>query len=491
MSQPLPSKLYRSGQVRELDRIVIEEGQIPGIDLMERAGTAAFSTIQVLWPDARHITVVCGGGNNGGDGYVIARLAHQAGYKVQCLHVKPPGELKGDAKMAADRAAELGVTLAAYATPSQTDLLVDAILGTGLDRPVSGELARVIDELNALDIPLFAVDIPSGLNADTGAVMGTAIRAAASCSFIGLKQGMFTGHGPACSGRIIFSNLDAPQDLLDKIKPASRLLNFQKLIKLLPRRPADSHKGHFGHVLIVGGAPGFAGAARMAAEAAGRVGAGLVSVATATDHAPLISLARPEVMAHGISQVSDLNPLLARCNAIAVGPGLGQTDWSLGLMAKVLESSIPLIVDADALNLLAAEPSHRDHWVLTPHPGEAARLLGTTNAEIQADRFAAVRAIQEKFGGITVLKGSGTLIADRNGEIAACPAGNPGMASGGMGDVLTGVIAGLIAQGLSLVDAACLGVHLHALAGDATALDGERGMLATDLLPELRRLVNP
>ncbi|MBI5461258.1 MAG: NAD(P)H-hydrate dehydratase [Gammaproteobacteria bacterium] len=255
-------------------------------------------------------------------------------------------------------------------------------------------------------------------------------------------------------------------------------------------RARDAHKGDFGHVLVIGGQPGMSGAARLAGEAAARVGAGLVSIATHPQHAAVLNNGRPELMCHAVANAETLKPVLERASVLAVGPGLGQSDWARGLLATVWDTDVPMIVDADALNLLAQEPMRRDRWVLTPHPGEAARLLGCSTAEVQADRLAAVRHIQARYGGVAVLKGAGSLIADGS-HCRVCSAGNPGMASGGMGDVLTGVIAGLYAQGLSLTESAAAGVLLHALAADSAAQrDGERGLLASDLLPELRRWVN-
>lgn len=255
-------------------------------------------------------------------------------------------------------------------------------------------------------------------------------------------------------------------------------------------RARDAHKGDFGHVLVIGGQPGMSGAARLAGEAALRAGAGLVSVATHPEHASVLNSGRPELMCHAVANAETLKPLLERSTVLAVGPGLGQSEWARGLLVAVWDTDLPMIVDADALNLLAREPMRRDRWILTPHPGEAARLLGCSATEVQADRRTAVRALQARYGGVVVLKGAGTLIAD-GVQCRVCTAGNPGMASGGMGDVLTGVIAGLCAQGMSLSSAAAAGVLVHALAADAAALrDGERGLLASDLLPELRRWVN-
>lgn len=257
----------------------------------------------------------------------------------------------------------------------------------------------------------------------------------------------------------------------------------------LPARSPTAQKGDFGHVLVIGGDHGMSGALRLAGEAALRTGAGLVSVATRADHAAGISTSRPELMSHGVESVAQLSPRLKRATVLAAGPGLGQGEWGRKLFSAVLESSLPMVVDADALNLLAAEPVRRDNWILTPHTGEAARLLGQTVEQVQADRIAAAVALKQKYGGVVVLKGAGTLVVDATGEIAMCNEGNPGMASGGMGDVLTGVIAGLLAQGCDLTESARQGVCLHAHAADLAAQEGQRGLLASDLFPYLRRLL--
>ena len=272
--------------------------------------------------------------------------------------------------------------------------------------------------------------------------------------------------------------------------PSTVLLTDCMLHAWLPPRSRASHKGDYGHVLVVGGDHGMAGAVRLAGEAAARTGSGLVSIATCLVHAAAIAAARPELMCHGVECARDLRPLLQRASVVAIGPGLGQSAWARDMLAAVLQTHLPLVVDADALNLLAQEPTRRDDWILTPHPGEAARLLGITTEQIQADRLHAVQTLQQRYGGVCVLKGAGSLVCAPE-SIALCEVGNPGMASGGMGDVLTGIIAALLAQGLSLVDAACAGVYIHAKAGDRAAQDGERGLLASDLMPYLRPLVNP
>jgi len=484
----LPDTLYRAAQVRELDRLAIAGG-IPADELMARAGAAALALLRTRWPRARRIGVVCGPGNNGGDGYVLARRARESGLDVAVIAVG--GAVRAGAAQAARAACEArGIRIgdARAFDAGDADVIVDALLGIGLDRAVSGDARDVIEAINAAGVPVLALDVPSGLNADTGAIMGAAVRAEATIAFIGLKLGLYTGTGRAQAGEIYLDALGMPHAIYTEVAPAARRLTVERLRGLINRRRADAHKGTFGHVLVVGGAPGMAGAVRLAGEAAYRVGAGLVTVATYPDHAPMVSAARPELIAHGVRDASELMPLISRADVVALGPGLGQAPWSQALWAAALDARKPMVVDADALNLLTHEPLRRDDWVLTPHPGEAARLLGVTTAEIQADRLGAIAALHARYGGTIVLKGSGTLIGGGNVvPMELCDAGNPGMASGGMGDVLTGVIAGLAAQGLSLHDAARLGVWLHATAGDAAAAEGEIGTIASDIFPHLRK----
>ncbi|PCH86102.1 MAG: NAD(P)H-hydrate dehydratase [Piscirickettsiaceae bacterium] len=268
------------------------------------------------------------------------------------------------------------------------------------------------------------------------------------------------------------------------------LLSFSEMKKSLSVRLSDAHKGDFGHVLMVGGTVGFVGAICLAGEAALRVGSGLVSVATRMEHAALITMARPELMCQGVETQLDLNRLSRGCHVLAVGPGLGQSAWSQRLFAAALESQVVMVVDADGLNLLSKEPLKREDWILTPHVGEAARLLDCSTSDIQQNRVEAIVDLQKKYGGVVVLKGSGSLVFDGGDQVFKCEAGNPGMASGGMGDVLTGVIAGLVAQGHNLLEAAKLGVVVHAMAGDRAAIKGEKGLLASDLMPHIRELVN-
>lgn len=492
-TRSLEHPLYRAAQLREFDRRASEEQGVPGYTLMTRAAASALRELRAHWPRARCIRVVCGAGNNGGDGYVLARLAQTAGLEVRVGWLSDPAALRDDARTACLDAQAAGVAMAPFAADlcADAEVIVDALLGTGLQRAVGGDWAVAVAAMNAAAAPVLSLDIPSGLHADTGAVLGCAVRADMTVSFIADKFGLHTASGPDCAGQIVLAPLDVPASVFDGIEAAATRIDADWLRAALPGpRARSAHKGAFGHVLVIGGQPGMSGAARLAAEAAARTGAGLVSVATHAQHAAVLNTGRPELMCHGVISTAELRPLLERATVLAIGPGLGQSDWARGLLAAVWDVRLPKIVDADALNLLAQEPLRRDDWILTPHPGEAARLLGCVAAEVQADRLGAVQELQARYGGVIVLKGTGTLITD-GARCRLSTAGNPGMASGGMGDVLTGVIAGLCAQGLPPAEAAAAGVLLHGLAGDAAAqAGGERGLLAADLLPELRRLMN-
>ena len=486
----LPVELYTAGQVRELDRIAIEERGIPSITLMERAGDSAFGVITGRYPDAKNLVVICGGGNNAGDGYVLASLAKQAGLEVRVTALVEPEQLGGDAAACAQKYLRTG-TVDDIPSIDGADLIVDAILGSGLNRCVDGAYARAIGLVNESAAPVLALDIPSGLNADTGVCMGTAVRADATVTFIGLKRGLFTGEGPDCCGEILFCDLATPADIHASVNADVRLIEPNTVLQNLPARPRHAHKGRYGHVLVIGGDYGYLGAAILAGSAAARTGAGLVTVATRVEHAGNIPLFRPELMTAALTSARDLDAVLNRVSVVAIGPGLGRSGWAMSLFAKVLQTRLPLVVDADALNLLALEHQRRENWVLTPHPGEAARLLDGTTGEIQADRFASIELLQGKFGGVVVLKGAGSLVKEEAGPIYLNRSGNPGMAGGGMGDVLTGIIAGLMAQGMAPGMAAKSAVYLHGHAADLCASDGERGMLAADLLPVIRSAVNP
>jgi NAD(P)H-hydrate epimerase len=476
--------LYGAGQIREAEQFAIQQLQISGGQLMQRAGTAAFAQLQRRWPVCRTLIVFCGAGNNGGDGYVLARLAVQAGMVVQVYALVEPDLLQGDALRACTGFLQVGGRLDSFAEDIELGgdgVVVDALFGTGLNRQVAGEYAAAIALINNSRLPVLAVDTPSGLHADTGCVLGCAVRAQLTVTFIGLKCGLHTGEAVEYCGELALETLDLPDKVFTGLTPVATLLEKQGL----PPRPRAAHKGSFGHVLLIGGNLGYSGAIRLAAEAALRSGAGLVSIASRAAHSAVLNIGRPELMCHGVETVAQLQPLLAKASVLVIGPGLGQDDWARALFAAALASGKPCVVDADALNLLATQRGTAGQWILTPHPGEAARLLGCSTADITADRYAALRALQQSYGGIVVLKGAGSLIADAD-SIHVVATGNPGMASGGMGDVLAGVIAALLAQHLSPLAAASQGVYAHGAAADRVAArQGELGMLASDLFLEL------
>lgn len=486
--QHLPTNLYRNEQIRAFDRIAIEEYGIAGFELMSRAGDAVFQQLTRCCPHAQTIAVFCGSGNNAGDGYIVATLLVVAGLNVKVYAVADPHQLKGDALTAYQQyVTAQGVVIPFQAQRTiSADVIIDALLGSGATRAVTGVYAEAINTINQSSALVLAVDLPSGLNADTGNVMGIAVKANVTVTFIALKQGLFTGQAADYCGKIVYAALSLSKAILATQIPAAKRVIHQSL----PHRLRCSHKGSYGHVLIVGGEHGYSGAARLAGEAALRMGAGLVSIATRSSHASLMNINRPELMCHGVENNVQLTHLLAKATVIAIGTGLGQSDWAEELLIAALAAQKPLIMDADALNLLARYSETNTNWILTPHPGEAARLLNCSTAEIQQDRFSAVSALQAKYQGVVVLKGAGTLIASSE-KVAVSNTGNAGMASGGMGDVLTGVLAGLVAQGLSLSQAAQQGVYLHGIAADLAAqADGERGLLASDLMPYLRRGIN-
>lgn len=488
----LPINLYRNEQIRELDRIAIQEYGIAGFELMSHAGYAVFQRLLCCCPNAQSVTVFCGSGNNAGDGYIVASLLLRAGLTVCVVSVIDPEQLKGNALTAYRHYIDAHGVIVPFQPEINVsaDVIIDALLGSGLNKPVTGLYAQAIETINENRALVLAIDIPSGLKANTGNVTGVAVKADITVTFIALNQGLFTGHAADYCGDIFYASLAIPDAVLATQTPSAVRVIHQPL----PRRLRCTHKGNYGHVLIIGGEQGYSGAARLAGVAALRIGAGLVSIATRNIHANLININCPELMCHGVETAEQLIPLLAKASVIAIGTGLGQSDWAVELLTTVLATQKPLIIDADGLNLLGkivnktTSPALPD-WILTPHPAEAARLLNCTTADIQQDRFAAVSALQAKYHGVVILKGAGTLIAS-NEEIAVSNTGNAGMASGGMGDVLTGVLAGLVAQGLSLKQAAQQGVYLHGQAADFAAKDGERGLLASDLMPYLRQGIN-
>jgi len=501
----LPGELYSAAQVRELDALAIaqihqESGDDGGFELMSRAAEAAFACMLERWPEEGSVCVFAGPGNNGGDAYVLAALACHHGLDVVFYTLGDHSQMSATASKAREMALEAGVEPQAFRDELvyEGSVIIDGLLGTGLNKAVEGEYAQAIAAMNAHLADVLSLDLPSGLNADSGQIMGSAVEASLTVTFIGVKQGLLTSDGPDVSGEVAFASL-AIDPLIYHQEPANcERISWDRLERLgqrLSARRGNSHKGEFGHVMVVGGDHGMGGAVAMAVEAAGRCGSGLIRCATRSEHVTPILVRRPEAMVHAVESGLELQPLLEKSTVIACGPGLGQSSWSELLLQQVLHAESPMVLDADGLNLLASPGWKRSFAerdvIITPHPGEAARLLGTSIEQVQADRFTAARQLAQDYDAIVVLKGQGTLIATPEGKVALCTDGNPGMACGGMGDVLTGVIAALLAQGMSTWQAARYGVCIHSGAADlAAAANGQRGLLATDLMPYLRELMN-
>jgi len=456
--------------------------------LMQRAGEAAWRHLLDRWPDAQRIVVICGPGNNGGDGYALATHAITSGRHVDLIRLSEPRTTDA---MAACRAflAAGGHCQPFDGSLPAADVVVDALFGIGLSRAPDPESSRLIDAINAHAAEVLAIDVPSGVDADSGHVPGVAVCADITVQCIAAHRGLVTGAALDHCGDKFVARIGV---LTDVHAPSAFSLGRDDLQRWLrPRRP-DSHKGKFGHVLCVGGDSGHGGAIMLCCDAALRSGAGLVSVATRPANVSPLLARRPEAMVVGIDEVSVVGDLMSAASVIAIGPGLGTKTWGRALLEHALRAGKPLVIDADGLNLLAGtdQPLPAD-TILTPHPGEAARLLGIDTRAVQVDRYAAAAELVRKFGAVVVLKGAGTIVAAPDQTPCVIDAGNPGMAVGGMGDLLTGVIAALRAQGLGAFDAARCGALLHAAAGDVAAQDGgQRGLLPSDLLDGIRHLSN-
>lgn len=458
-------------------------------ELMRRAGQAAWRQVLQRWPRAQHIVVACGTGNNGGDGYVVALHALQSGRSVEV--VRPAAPTSTLAMRACREFEALGGRCSnAHDGFAHADVIVDGLFGIGLSRALDGNAARLASAINASGKPVLALDVPSGVDAQTGNVAGIAVRATATLQFLGRHRGLVTGVAIDHCGELLVDMLGVDVDRNDA---SAFALMADALGDFLQPRARDSHKGTYGHVLCIGGDVGSAGAIDLCAQAALRSGAGLVSVATRTQHVPALVATRPELMVAPVEDAAALASLIERASVVAIGPGLGQRRWGETLFDVAMDCGRSLVLDADALNLLSRHPRRLpEETVITPHPGEAARLLDCDTATVQSDRFAATQLLVERYGCVVVLKGAGSIIAAENRKPCVIAAGNPGMAVGGMGDLLTGVIGALRAQGLPAFDAAACGALLHAVAGDdAAAEGGERGLLPSDLLAHLRRRANP
>lgn len=490
MHAPLP--LFDLAAVRTLEARGVADLGGEAFALMARAGLAGWRCVLKHWPQAMRIEVVCGPGNNGGDGYVLARHAHEAGRDVRVLQLRPP--VTALAQHACANFLAAGGCVDARGSPlSDCDLIVDAVFGIGLSRAPDDAVAAAIAAINAHPAPVLALDVPSGVDADCGQVRGAAVVADRTLQYLARLRGLRTGAALDHCGHLELATLELADEAFADIAPAALAHRADCLHAFFPLRPRDGHKGANGHVLCIGGERGSGGAILLAAQAALRSGAGLVSVGTRAEHVSALLARCPEAMTHAAEDGASLARLIERADVLAIGPGLGQCEWGQALLRAVLASDKPRVLDADALNLLAgAELDLREDDIITPHPGEAARLLGASSAEVQQDRFAAAAALQANLGCVVVLKGAGSIVQAAEGAPGVIAAGNPGMGTGGMGDLLTGVIAALRAQGFNAADAGVAGALLHAAAGDAAAReDGERGLLPSDLLPRLRRLANP
>lgn len=483
--------LYSARQSREIDQSVIKDTPVDGYQLMCRAGAVCLDHLMAYRPALRRVIAYAGSGNNGGDAYVTARLLHKAGVWVRVVPVAEPKDLRNQAAQAYADYVNAGGELTGMpdAQSLAADVVVDGIFGSGLSRPLSEDLCAVIAAINKSPAKRFAIDIPSGLNADTGCPMPVAVAADTTLSLMTRKQGLYTGAAKDFCGKLIFDSLQVR--VKDFAAPAVHLINYSDCKHFFTPRKADTHKGMFGRLLIVGGDYGMAGAVCLAGIAALRAGAGLVICATRPEYAHYIGSIHPELMTCAVSAAAELDSALQRATALVLGPGLGRSSWSESLFDKVAEYNLPIIADADALRILSRKKKFPElkNWVLTPHPGEAAALLGLSTLQVQADRFAALAALDSRYAAAPILKGAGTLIATDKGTMV-CSGGNAGMSSAGMGDVLSGILGGLIAQGMPSADAAIAAVCIHAEAGDHAAGTKPYGLIASDLFPFIRTCVN-
>lgn len=511
-------KVATSEQMQELDRKAIETYRIPGILLMENAGRGATEAILASFPDLyqKKVAIIAGKGNNGGDGFVIARHLLNRKIPVKVILLTDPKSLRGDAETNHYIFHRMkGEIIPAPSAKDyqkvkrdveKADLLVDAIFGTGLDAEVRGYYREVIDHLNSLNKPIVAVDIPSGLNANTGKPLGTAIRASLTVTFGLPKLGLLLSPGTDYTGALKIVDIGIPKNLVEEEKIQTHLLEKEEIRQFLstPRRP-DTHKGDYGHLLVIAGSVGKTGAAAMVCEAALRMGAGLVTLAIPKSLNPIMEMKLTEVMTEPLPETPKqtlslraYNAILRLCEnkkAVVIGPGLGTFKETQSLILKLIRSiDLPLILDADGLNALATQPkllpiSNRS-IVLTPHPGEMARLIHSTVKEVQENRISICKNFSQSTHAYLVLKGYRTLIVTPRGEVYINPTGNSGMATGGTGDVLSGMIGGLICQGFDLLSCLRASVYLHGLAGDQVAQElGEKSLVATDLIRKIPDLL--
>ncbi|MEX2476508.1 NAD(P)H-hydrate dehydratase [Marinobacter sp.] len=497
----LPEDLFSADAVRAIDRFVIDQQGGDGFELMQAAAASVFRRLVHRWSDPGSILVLCGAGNNGGDGYLVAAAARRHGLAVQCLAVAPVDKLAGDARRAWQKASRDGVSVLDLQALSGAErdemfasagLIVDAMLGTGVEGAPREPFGEVIRRCQVTGAPVVAVDLPSGLNATTGAAAGDVIRADLTVTFIGLKAGLLTGQGPEACGDLCFESLGTGGEVEHAGQaPLAKRSDWMSLQAQLPRRPVTAHKGRFGHVLVVAGDRGFGGAGILAAEAAARSGAGLVTLATRPEHAAPALARCPSMMVQGVIHGSELAPLLGAADVIVCGPGIGQGAWGQQMLQQVVASGKPRVMDADALNLMASRVAVQDGGhILTPHPGEAARLLGCPVADIETDRLRAATKLRQVYGGTIVLKGAGTVVASAEHLPNIVSGSNPGMATGGMGDVLSGILGAFYGQFSDPGLAARMGVAVHLAAADQVASHkGYMGLLPMDVIDALPQVL--
>ena len=493
LTTSLSYKLFRADQVRENEAEAAKQSGCDMYTLMQRAGDAVYQQCQTFYPNKEVYLVLVGQGNNAGDGYITAVNAKQAGKKVHLCAVEPERVLEGDAGKAQQRWQDVGGKIESFdpALVEKADVVIDALLGTGINGYIRNEFATVIDAINQTSTPVVSIDVPSGLDANTGQSLGRCVQADVTVTFVGIKPGLVTGAGKQSCGKLVYADLGVGKAFQALAKPCATLLNIEHFVGMGPR-DIHSHKGTYGRLLCIGGNKGTAGAIRLAGEAALRSGAGMVKVYAHSASTIQVSAGRPELMVTD----SDLEAALEWASCVVIGPGLGQDEWAETAFSSAMKHcqshNKPVVIDADALNLLCKQSTAYtlEQCVLTPHAGEAARLLGVSVDDVESDRFNYARQCSQRYHAICVLKGAGTLI-DNERKTWVCRHGNPGMATAGSGDVLSGILGALIAQGLSVEIAAKYGVVLHAKAGDDIAqLYGQRGMIASDLFDAVRTLIN-
>jgi len=503
-------KIATSQQIKNIDRRATREFGIPGTVLMENAATAVMAEMERFFDGLAGVRVgiLCGKGNNGGDGLALARRLVIRGVAVRVAMLAPFSAATGEAKVNLSilRKTDVEITPNASARSladiiAWSDVIVDAMLGVGLSSPLKGLYAQAVDMINSSGRPVVAIDIPTGIDADTGSVMGSAVKADLTVTMALLKRGLVLHPGAQYAGTLRVADIGIPSEAVDREKITVSLLDRGYAWGLVPRREPDSHKGDFGHLMVVAGSPGKAGAAIMAARSALRSGVGLVSVATPNGLVPIVQSQIVEPMCIpsaesiegtlGLGSEEELLKAVVGMSACAIGPGLSTHYETVQVVRNLIRQlTVPMVIDADGLNALAGFTDilkrTKAPVILTPHPGEMRRLVGVSSADVQKDRITVASEFAAKHKVVLVLKGAGTVVACPDQETFVNSSGNPGMATAGTGDALTGMIGGLLAQGYSAKQAACLGVYLHGLAGDLAAKEkGEAGMIAGDLIEKI------